>query len=463
MDRLSSGHQRLDSILHGGLPANGINLIIGGPGSGKTILCQQYVFRNATEERPALYLSTVSEPFDKIIRYGQSLSFFDPTAVGRRVIYHDLGATLSEEGLAAAQQMIDALMKEYRPGLVVVDSFRAFHAFAADEGAFRRFLHGIAGRLTAVAASALWVCEYDADQVQDAAEFAVADAIIALSVRRSAERERRVVRVLKLRGSGFATGDHVYRITSDGLNAYPRLADVQDGSGYRLGTARDSTGVPALDDLIADGYWPGASTLVCGPSGVGKTLMGLHFIFKGAAVGQPGIIATLQEDATQLARIVEGFGWRLDSPGVHLMSRTPVDVYIDEWVYELLDLAERVRARRVMIDSLGDLSHAAGDESRFREWIYSLTKRLSRRGVSLLMTQEMPDLFDLVRVSDNGLSHLSDNVIVLQYARRDEGLQRVLTVLKTRASRLDPTVRAFEITMKGITLVDGDRRASLRP
>ncbi|HEY4866519.1 MAG TPA: ATPase domain-containing protein, partial [Candidatus Dormibacteraeota bacterium] len=66
-DRLSSGQPRLDAILHGGLPANAINLIIGAPGSGKTILTEQYIFRNATVERPALYLSTVSEPFDKII------------------------------------------------------------------------------------------------------------------------------------------------------------------------------------------------------------------------------------------------------------------------------------------------------------------------------------------------------------------------------------------------------------
>ena len=55
--------------------------------------------------------------------------------------------------------------------------------------------------------------------------------------------------------------------------------------------------------MLADGYWQGASTLVAGPSGSGKTLMGLHFIFNGAAAGQPGIIATLQENATQLDRI----------------------------------------------------------------------------------------------------------------------------------------------------------------
>jgi circadian clock protein KaiC len=462
MERLSSGHRRLDAVLRGGLPVNGINLIIGTPGSGKTILSQQYIFHNATEERPALYLSTVSEPFDKIIRYGQSLNFFDGAAVGRRVIYEDLGGVLGEEGLAGVLHTIDALMKEHRPRLVVIDSFKALHPFAADEGEFRRFLHDLAGRLTATAASTFWVGEYTADQAQEAAEFAVADAIIALSVKRTAERESRVLRVLKLRGSDFAAGEHTYRITPDGLDVFPRLADGLDLSVYPLAVERDSTGVAALDELLGDGYWPGASTLVCGPSGVGKTLMGLHFIFNGAGMGQPGIIATLQEHPTQLARIVEGFGWRLDTAGVHLLSRTPVDVNVDEWVYELVDLAERVGARRVMIDSLVDLSIAAGDEHRFREWMYSLTRRFSRAGISLLMTLEVPELFDLVRVSENGMSHLSDNVLLLQYRRQNSSLERALTVLKTRASRHDPVIRRYEITTEGITLLDGDAPVTSR-
>jgi circadian clock protein KaiC len=451
-ERLSSGQARLDGILHGGLPANAINLIIGAPGSGKTILTQQYIFRNATLERPALYLSTVSEPFDKVIRYGQSLEFFDGKAIGTRVFYEDLGEVLADHGLAAALTRIDELIKEHRPSLVAIDSFKALHAFAADRSEFRRFLHDLAGRLTALAASSFWVGEYDASDSTSAPEFAVADSIIALGTSRMAERQTRIVQILKLRGSDFAGGEHAYRISASGLDVFPRLADSLDGSEYALSPERQSTGVEALDELLGDGYWPGSTTLVGGPSGVGKTLIGLHFIFRGAERGQPGVIATLQENRTQLARIVEGFGWSLDRQGVHLMARSPVDIYVDEWVYELLDLIEKTGAKRVLIDSLADLFFTIGDPIRFREWMYSLTQRLGRGGVSLFMTLEVPDLFDVTRISEQGMSHLSDNVLLLQYVRTDSRITRALTVLKTRATRHEPEVRAYEISKEGIVL-----------
>lgn len=451
-ERLSSGQARLDGILHGGLPANAINLIIGAPGSGKTILVEQYVFYNATVERPALYLSTVSEPFDKVIRYGQSLEFFDAKAIGTRVLYEDLGDVLSDHGLAGVLTRIDDLIKEHHPGLVAIDSFKALHAFASDPSEFRRFLHNLAGRLTALAASSFWVGEYDASDSTLAPEFAVADAIIALGTTRTAERETRILQILKLRGSGFAAGEHAYRITAAGLCVFPRLADSLDSSDYALGSKRQSTGVDALDELLGDGYWPGSTTLVCGPSGVGKTLIGLHFIFQGAKRGQPGVIATLQENRTQLSRIVEGYGWSLESDGVHLMARSPVDVYIDEWVYELLDLIEKTGAKRVLIDSLADLYFTIGDPIRFREWMYSLTQRLVRKGVSLFMTLEVAELFEVTRISEHGMSHLSDNVLLLQYVRSDSHITRALAVLKTRASRHEPGVRTYEISAQGIVL-----------
>ena len=451
--RLGSGQPRLDAILAGGLPENAINLVIGLPGSGKTILAQQYVFANATPERPALYLSTVSEPFDKLIRYGQTLAFFDTKAIGRSVIYEDLGATLNEGGLTAVLERTTTLIRERRPAILVIDSFKALSAYT-DHGDTRPFLHELAGRLSAAPLSAFWVGEYAEEEIRDAPEFAIADAIISLTTTRTGEREGRSLQILKLRGSGFAAGRHAYRLDTDGFHVFPRLADVPDMADYAFDQQRLSSGIAALDEMLADGYQAGASTLCAGPSGTGKTLMGLHFIFNAAREGDPGVLATLQEHPAQLERIVNGFGWTLEDEGVELMYRSPVDVYIDEWVYDLLDTVERSGAHRVLIDSLTDLQVASPDETRFREYMYSLVQRLARDGISVFMTCELPDLFQTTMLSEFGVSHLADNVVLLQYVREEAAIRRALTVLKTRASRHEPAIREYSISSEGITLGD---------
>ena len=133
------------------------------------------------------------------------------------------------------------------------------------------------------------------------------------------------------------SGDHVYRITPSGLVVFPRLADQRNNTDVYPRSGRVSTGIPALDDALEDGYWSGSTTLIAGPSGAGKTLMGLHFIYGGAARGEPGLLVTLQENRTQLARVIGRFGWDFDDPKVTIMDRSPVDIYIDELVYELLE------------------------------------------------------------------------------------------------------------------------------
>lgn len=453
--RLPSGHPRLDAVLGGGLPAPAITVVAGLPGTGKTILAQQYVFANATPERPAVYVSTVSEPFDKIVRFGQTLSFFDPKAVGRSVFYEDCAPALDADGLAGLTDWLDALLKRRRPGLLVVDSFKALHAYARDTGAFRAFLHELAGRLTALPVSVFWVGEYDPAELATEPEFAVADAILRLSTSVRGERETRVFQVLKLRGSGYLSGLHGYRLSTAGVEVFPRLADVTVANDYHLSDRRTSSGIPELDDMMGGGYWPGTSTLVAGPSGAGKTVTGLHFVFAGLDAGEPGLIATFQENPTQLQRTAAGFGWSLERPDVDVLYRAPIDTYVDQFVYELLDRVDAAGTHRVLIDSIGDLQFAADDEARFRELLYSLVQRCARQGVSVLMTLEVPDFFGITRLSDSGVSHFSDNVLLLQYLRGESQIKRALTVLKTRASLHQPQVRQFTITGVGLTLGEG--------
>ena len=453
-DRLSA-HGPLDTVLGGGLPVNGISMITGLPGTGKTIIAQQYVFQNATPERPAVYFSTVSEPTEKIVRFGQRLDFFDRAAIGRSVFYEDLGETVSSDGLAGVTRKVAAVLSERHPGLVVIDSFKALHAFADSVGEFRRFLHELTGRLTAFPASSLWIGEYQEGEAGSLPEFAVADAIVGLTAEMTGQREVRFLTIRKLRGSGYLSGRHAYRLDSHGVHLFPRLADTGITASYALGSTRVPSGIPALDDLLSPGYLPASSTLIAGPAGVGKTVMGLHFIFYGARRGEPGVIASLQENSTQLQRVADGFGWSVDEPEVEMMYRSPVDIYIDEWVYDLMEMVERTGARRVLVDSLADLKVAAPDETRFREFVYSVTQRFSKLGVSTLMTFEIPELFRTERLAESAVSHMSDNVVLLSYVEDHHAIGRSMSVIKSRGSDHLPGIRQFVIGRGGIVLADG--------
>ena len=102
--RLTTGSRELDEILEGGIPENSINIIMGAPGSGKTTLAEEFVFANAQDERrPILYLTTLSEPLDKVIKYLQQFRFFDAKKMGGAVQYEGLGSELA----VAAREALD--------------------------------------------------------------------------------------------------------------------------------------------------------------------------------------------------------------------------------------------------------------------------------------------------------------------------------------------------------------------
>ena len=105
----------------------------------------------------------------------------------------------------------------------MIDSFKALRTFAADDAEFRRFLHQLAGLLTAFPAASWWIGEYDASEIALLPEFAVADAIVDLATVRSGEREMRFLQVRKLRGGGFRSGRHAYRLSREG----PQASDIR--------------------------------------------------------------------------------------------------------------------------------------------------------------------------------------------------------------------------------------------
>ena len=188
-------------------------------------------FANATPERPGVYLSTVSEPFDKILRYGQTLASSTRKRSATSVFYDDLGTVLNDDGLDGVAEKISALLKERRPSIVVIDSFKALSAFA-EAADFRRFLHDLAGRLSAYPAASFWIGEYVRGRDRHGS-----------GVRRRRRHHRPLddagrpsarrasLRVLKLRGSGSLPAGTPTGSRSDGLDDVPapRRSTVDNG------------------------------------------------------------------------------------------------------------------------------------------------------------------------------------------------------------------------------------------
>src|SRR3954454_16645036 len=119
INRLPSGVAKLDDILGGGWPGYSFNLIVGEPGSAKTTLAHQFMFANASPERPALYFTVLGEPTIKMIRYQQQFTFFDMAKVNKVVHFANLTDHALTNDLAKVLSEIVAKVDEHSPRIVI--------------------------------------------------------------------------------------------------------------------------------------------------------------------------------------------------------------------------------------------------------------------------------------------------------------------------------------------------------
>ncbi|HSS19053.1 MAG TPA: ATPase domain-containing protein [Pyrinomonadaceae bacterium] len=453
IERLKTGNSELDNVLYGGFLVNTINVLMGAPGSGKTILAEQMVFANATPNAPALYLTTLSEPLDKFIQHGESYAFFDSAKIGETVFYEDLGALVRDRGINALAEIVTELLAQRRPRLLVIDSFKALNELFDSARERRTVLFDLATVLSAYCCTSFFVGEYAAEMMTDLPEFAIADAIVLLLKRSTGVREQRFLRVEKLRGSRSIPGMHAFSITSEGIELFPRLLTPVVSPDYKVELERVQTGISGLDEMIEKGFWRGSTTLIAGPSGSGKTIMGLHFIREGVLNQEPGVYVGFQENPIQLARVTRHFNWEPDSlfksPFFELMYRSPVEMQIDSVSGELLRRVREGKAKRVVIDAIGDLRKATFEPERFSDFIYALTQWFATQNVTCLLLYEMHELFEVSHVSDEEVSNMSDNIMLLRFSR-DAAMERTVRILKTRGSAHDHREHVLEISDQGV-------------
>jgi len=456
LERLSTGSGAFDRILDGGLPIRSLTVVAGEPGAGKTLFALQMLFHLAKQGRKGLYFTTLSEPSLKLIKYMQQFSFFDEEAIGRQVTFVDLGAVVRGRNAEDSLKAISERVEREEPAFVVIDSFKAMRDLLGDATEIRTFVYDLAVHMAGWGAATLFVGEYTTEEIAHFAEFAIADGILRFGTQREELTAVRVVDVLKLRGADCVTGRHFFEIGPDGLTFFPRVRspDARDDLSVTTVAERAPTGIAGLDEMLGGGLPCASATVVQGATGTGKTLLGLQFLLEGARRGEPGILFTLEETADQLRGIARGFGWdlqALERVGLFTFSYTsPVELSTDAFLNRARQLAERVKARRAVLDSLTSMGLGVSSPRRFKELVYSMTKHFRALGVTFNMNMEVTELLGSAQLSGHGISFAADNLIQLKYVEQEGRLDRGLSVLKARGVRHASEVRRMSIEDRGV-------------
>ncbi len=469
---LATGVPGLDEVLGGGIPELSFNIIVGLPGCGKTTLAHQMMFAMASPEHPALYFTVMGEPPLKMLRYQQQFPFFDDAQVNRAVRFFNLSDAAREGDLDGVLRRIAAEVKAHAPGLVFIDSFRSMVVASSAEGdghhRVQNFLQELGTVMTSWQATTFLIGEYppgsDANPI-----FTVADGLIGLyqSVQRNSMVRK--MEIMKMRGQASLPGLHTFRISDTGVEVFPPagLAWPQGAAPSTLQDARARTGIPILDEMLGGGLPRGYSLLVAGPSGSGKSILAAAFLAEGARSGETGVIAAFEQNPHRSrSRIVADL---IASGQVGLVDNRPADLSIDEIVRLLLTEIRRLKATRVVIDSLSGFELALAPTFRedFRESLARLVTALAGEGVSVLMTSELEDRYTDLRFSPYGTAFMTDAIIVQRYVEIDSRLRRMLAVVKVRASAHSDELRLFNIDDDGIhveqTVLDREGLLGGRP
>ena len=453
--RVRTGNPQADLVLGGGFPANSINIVMGQPGTGKTIFAEQLLFENASDDRPSIFITTLSEPLAKTVSYVQRFGFFDERRLVSAIQYHDVAPILLAQGPDGLVPWLADLIKTSRPKIIVIDSFRAIHDLAVSTQQMRRVVSELAGFLSAYEVTTFLVGEYATSDIQRFPEFAVGDGIVELARHTLTSRDERYFRVLKLRGSGYREGQHAFRIAAEGLRLYPRLVSPSIPPTYEPRLERVLTGVGGLDAMVGGGLWSGSTTLLVGPTGSGKTTVGLQFALEGVRRGEQCHYVHLQENPSQLRRAIDGLGTTaIDAidRGLSLHYESPVELQIDSII---VDIFERIRTgtvRRLVVDAIGDLAAAASDAQRLHDYLYALVQHFTVHNVTSLLTFEAGTGITHNAEFEHRFSYVSDNVLQLGMRGQDR-VRRTLRVVKTRNSEHDPDVRELALSAGGARIV----------
>lgn len=455
------GDDDIDTLLNGGIPAGHTVLVAGESGTGKTVLSIEWLFRGHRQEGDSGLYLTLTESVTEAARNAETLSFYDADLRGAsKVTFADLRTTfdiieaegdLDTDDIDRVVDAIRQIVDETGAERLVIDSITAIAQLLDDPYLIRTFVFRLGAMLEAAGVTTLMTSEAPEGRYSRyGVEEFISDGIIYLTSETIADQERRALRIVKMRGASYRSGNHHFAITEDGLDMFPyEQALTYPGSAIKL-----STGVERLDTLLEGGFLERTTTLLSGPSGSGKTVLGLHFIRQQLEDGKRCLVVSFEESEGQLIQNTDQFGWDLDQyredGQLQFYTVRPESVYPEQHLSHIMDLLEE-DIDCVLIDSMSVIREMY-PEDVFKSFARNTLFSVKAAGVTGVFTFASPE--DSSPLSGQGpyVNTIADNVLSMGTVEVEGKMVHTLSIIKTRGSGHSTKIHKYTLTGSGLQI-----------
>ncbi|MGK7919566.1 MAG: ATPase domain-containing protein [Trichodesmium sp.] len=452
--RVSVGIDGLNEVLDGGLIAGGAYLIRGGPGTGKTTLGFHFLSTGNNLGEKTLFI-TLGESEKQLRKNGSSQNFnlkninildLSPTSeIFAESQNYDIFSPMEVEKEPLTKKIIEQL-EIIEPQRVFLDSMTHFRYLINDTYQFHKQILSFLSFIKEKKATFLFTSEASIETPDDDLQFMV-DGIIDLKF----TKEERNITVKKFRSSDFRKGSHSMNLTDNGMKVYPIILP----DNYKIEFKRESisSGIPDLDQLLQGGIERGTVSIFTGPSGVGKTSLGMQFMKEAAGRGENSVVCCFEEAEETLIQRCESINIpvksMIDKGTLTILTIEPLLNTPEEFSNLVRKEVEENSAKIVMLDSISGYQLCFNNNNLINH-LHALSRYLKNRGVASIIINEIDSITGDFKITETGISYLADNILFLRYLEIRGELKKSIGVIKKRLSDFEKTLRELEITRYGI-------------
>jgi circadian clock protein KaiC len=463
-----TGITGLDDITGGGLPRGRTTLLVGGPGSGKTILGLQFLVHGAVHDRSPGIFVAFEERVSRITGNAESFGWKLAELQQRKKLFFidahprtDLiqSGSFDLGGLLAA---LDSQTQAMGARRIVFDALDIVLALLPDAATRRREIYRLHDWLLARELTGL-ITSKAGDEVTSSPisqhpffmQFMV-DCAVILNHRVVQGVSQRNLRVQKYRGSRFDENEAPFLIGSSGIDV--AVARMPARVGGNVSKERVSSGVERLDTMLGGGYYRGATVLITGFPGTAKTTLSGAFVEAACRRGEKTMFVSFDSDAAEVIRNLGSVGIKLEryvkSGRLRMISARALSGSAETYLMSIKTMAKAHGARCLVIDPVSTLAKS-GNELTAHNVVERLVDWCKADGVTLFCTS----LVDEISGQTEGgsplqISTLADTWIHLNYLVQAGERNRGMSIIKSRGTAHSNQVRELILSDAGVTLAD---------